>query len=121
MTFFQVGAVNSGSKGARTAIMGLGKDIRNLLVVETSAFVSFYLTTKVLDLLSSQNCTKSSADALRELRGNQILREYAAHSQLVQPFNSDIYILRIQNLSVARSRKACMSLHRVSFWHLVRK
>jgi hypothetical protein len=60
MTFFQVGAVNSGSKGARTALMGLGKDIRNLLVVETRAFVSFSLTTKVLDLLSCQNCTKSS-------------------------------------------------------------
>jgi hypothetical protein len=31
----------------------------NLLVAETSAFVSFYLTIEVLDLLSSHNCTKS--------------------------------------------------------------
>jgi hypothetical protein len=59
MTFFQVGALNSGSKCARTAIMGLGSDIRNLLVAETSAFVSFYLTIKVLDLLSFHNCSKS--------------------------------------------------------------
>jgi hypothetical protein len=64
MTFLQLGALNSGSKGARTARMGLGQDIRNLLVVETRAFVSFYLTTKVLDLLSSQNCTKSSMNAV---------------------------------------------------------
>jgi hypothetical protein len=65
MTFFQVDAVNSGSKCARTAIMGLGRDIRNLLVAETSAFVSFYLTIKVLDLLSSHNCTKSRKEETR--------------------------------------------------------
>jgi len=34
MAFFQVGAVNSGSKCARTAIMGLGRDIMNLLVAQ---------------------------------------------------------------------------------------
>jgi hypothetical protein len=65
MTFFQVGAVNSGSKCARTTIMGLDRDIRNLLVAETSAFVSFYLTIKVLDLLSSHNCTKSRKEETR--------------------------------------------------------
>jgi hypothetical protein len=65
MTFFQVGAVNSSSKCARTAIMGLDRDIRNLLVAETSAFVSFYLTIKVLDLLSSHNCTKSRKEETR--------------------------------------------------------
>jgi hypothetical protein len=34
-TFFPVGAVNSSSKCARTAIMGLGRDIRNLLVARS--------------------------------------------------------------------------------------
>ena len=56
----QVGAVNSGSKCARTAIMGLGSDIRNLLVAQIVLLSAFILLTiKVLDLLSFHNCSKS--------------------------------------------------------------
>src|SRR5439155_24684456 len=58
-TFFQVGAVNSGSKCAKTAIMELGKDIGHLLVELIVLSSASILQQRSLQVLSSQKCTKS--------------------------------------------------------------